>query len=428
MIPTTGEAALATTLTDLATVYSQQEHRLRRALVDVDVDLLGIDVPRGPGGGSSSASVENGAPPDVRIRIGEHDGDLDVTFSGAEAPSTPGDLTGAGAVGGPPASGIPVGVGLPGWGQLSGLAVPAAVAARSALDGHRTAGLEPGADRAVAATQDQVWSTGTSATGAQRDGATADLAAGARHGLGRGVGLDAPVSLVADAGNRVGGTPHTGGLLGNAYRFGAEALAAPSPGSPAAGTALAGATMAPFGRPLVPWSGASSLTAVGPRPSTDRRTDTVVDDPRHDPLDAGAAPDVRPDLGPGTGALVDLGPGGGGLGAADLSPLGGAGGGGGSGVALGGGGTPDTAAARPTVATAGTLAHGATPAASSAGNGASTMTTASPLGGMPMVPMMPMAPMAGGMGVQDGRGRPAWFVETHDVWGESTVVTAPVIE
>jgi hypothetical protein len=43
----------------------------------------------------------------------------------------------------------------------------------------------------------------------------------------------------------------------------------------------------------------------------------------------------------------------------------------------------------------------------------------------PMMPMMPFAPM--GAGGASARRIPPWLTETEDVWGESAVITPPVL-
>ncbi|HEU5475325.1 MAG TPA: WXG100 family type VII secretion target [Actinophytocola sp.] len=70
----------------------------------------------------------------------------------------------------------------------------------------------------------------------------------------------------------------------------------------------------------------------------------------------------------------------------------------------------------PPVAAAGL--GGLAAAGAAAGAGAAT-------GGMPMMPFMPFAPM--GMDMAGGRRVPPWLVETEEVWGESSVITPPVI-
>lgn len=44
---------------------------------------------------------------------------------------------------------------------------------------------------------------------------------------------------------------------------------------------------------------------------------------------------------------------------------------------------------------------------------------------MPFMPMMPFAPM--GAGGANARRVPPWLTETEDVWGESVVITPPVL-
>lgn len=94
--------------------------------------------------------------------------------------------------------------------------------------------------------------------------------------------------------------------------------------------------------------------------------------------------------------------------------LGGFGGGGG-----GFGGTPSVPSAAPGMlggAGAGQAAAALRAAAGAAGAGA---------GAMPFMPMMPFAPM--GAGGANARRVPPWLTETEDVWGESVVITPPVL-
>jgi uncharacterized protein YukE len=66
-------------------------------------------------------------------------------------------------------------------------------------------------------------------------------------------------------------------------------------------------------------------------------------------------------------------------------------------------------------AAAGSAAAALRAAAGAAGAGAA----------MPFMPFMPMAPM--GMGGANARRVPPWLTETEDVWGESSVITPPVL-
>ncbi|MEE6261337.1 WXG100 family type VII secretion target [Plantactinospora sonchi] len=101
--------------------------------------------------------------------------------------------------------------------------------------------------------------------------------------------------------------------------------------------------------------------------------------------------------------------------------LGGVGGGGGVPGGGGGGASAPVPAAHGGFAGAGTAAAAAglrtaaTGAAGVAGLGA---------GMMPMMPMMPFAPTGGDAGA---RRVPPWLTETEDVWGESAVITPPVL-
>ncbi|MEO3815674.1 PPE domain-containing protein [Plantactinospora sp. B24E8] len=100
--------------------------------------------------------------------------------------------------------------------------------------------------------------------------------------------------------------------------------------------------------------------------------------------------------------------------------------GGGGGVPVGGGGGGGPAAPAPT-------AHGGlSGAGAAAGSAAAAFRTAAGAAGLgagmtPMMPMMPMMPFAPTGGDAGARRVPPWLTETEEVWGESAVVTPPVL-
>ncbi|MBE1485524.1 WXG100 family type VII secretion target [Plantactinospora soyae] len=102
--------------------------------------------------------------------------------------------------------------------------------------------------------------------------------------------------------------------------------------------------------------------------------------------------------------------------------LGGLGGGGVTGVGggVGGSGQPAVPAAHSGLTGAGS-AVGQSAAALRAATGAAGMGA----GMMPMMPFMPFAPTGGDMG--GSRRTPPWLTETEDVWGESSIITPPVL-
>ncbi|MFC6018593.1 WXG100 family type VII secretion target [Plantactinospora solaniradicis] len=104
------------------------------------------------------------------------------------------------------------------------------------------------------------------------------------------------------------------------------------------------------------------------------------------------------------------------------SGLGGLGGGGATGVGGGVGGSsqPVAPAAHSGLTGAGS-AVGQSAAALRAATGAAGMGA----GMMPMMPFMPFAPTGGDMG--GSRRTPPWLTETEDVWGESVIITPPVL-
>jgi uncharacterized protein YukE len=110
----------------------------------------------------------------------------------------------------------------------------------------------------------------------------------------------------------------------------------------------------------------------------------------------------------GAGGALDTVGGGGGLGKL----------GGGFGGVVGFGGNTPVPSAYPGMvggAAAGAAASALRAAAGAAGAGAS----------MPFMPFMPFAPM--GAGGANARRVPPWLTETEDVWGESAVITPPVL-
>lgn len=102
--------------------------------------------------------------------------------------------------------------------------------------------------------------------------------------------------------------------------------------------------------------------------------------------------------------------------------LGGLGGGGATGIGGGVGGSGQPAAPAAHAGLAGTgSAVGQSAAALRAVTGAAGMGA----GMMPMMPFMPFAPTGGDTG--GSRRTPPWLTETEDVWGESAIITPPVL-
>ncbi|MGL5851730.1 MAG: hypothetical protein ACRCZD_13205 [Phycicoccus sp.] len=455
-VTTTG-GPIAVTLTDLATIYSANEDRLRRLVGDVHAEMTGIAVPDGllsapttnvavhaaeashgrsleitlSGAGSGLGAADRGSsgrPGDLVVTISDGarldagPGGAPVTGWATGAAGAAGALTaasalsgrsradaGGGASGSPAARLTPVDGGDPSSVRDAG----GAADARSAGDGTAARYGEAGAD--VAGNGAAAWYGGAGAQDAARSMAGSNVA--------RPDASSAQFAQTAMSSSHSDASAPYGGMLGRAYQAGAGTLIdSPSGTSALAGVAPNGMRFGPDGR-AYPTTAAGRL-GHGLRALPDRLLQSLGGRPR----DLDPAADRRPGLGSGllgAGALTDLGrqpvltrpqrPSGGSSGAGGsssgpalgdlpglgggLGPVGGGGGGlgsGGGGLGAGGGGGLGTGGS------GGPPAPVLTPTAGTLATGVPTAATPGAMAssvpttaglGMGGMGMMPMMPM-----------------------------------